>query len=78
MSIGNPRTGVSKRRFKRNQREKKEQKQSEGGSGIAFYACRNGYTPEQRRQEPPEDFPVSEGNICYGVPAWEYNAVNQH
>lgn len=59
---------VPKRKFKRNQRERKEQKRNDAGSSIAFSACRSDDKPEQRRQEPPEDFSVFEGNSCCDAP----------
>ena len=43
--------GVFKRRFKRNQRKRKEEMSNDAGSGMAFFVCRNGYSPEQRQQE---------------------------
>ena len=54
--------------LKRNQRERKGQKRNDAGSDIAFFVCRSDYRPEQRRQEPPEDSPASEENICCDVP----------
>ena len=50
-------------------KERKGEKRNDAESDIAIFICRNDYRPEQRRQEPPEDSPVSEENVCCDAPA---------
>lgn len=60
--------GVSKRRVKGSQREKRGQRRLGGGSDNELSEARSGYTPAQRQQEPPGDFPAFAENICCVVP----------
>ena len=50
-------------------KERKGEKRNDAESDIAIFVCRNDYRPEQRRQEPSEDSPVSDENVCCDAPA---------
>ena len=71
----NPR--VSKRAFKRNQRENRVPRSPDGWNNSGLYEFQNGCKPARTQSKQPGDFPAFAENIDFSAPVSEYNGADQ-
>ena len=69
--------GVSKRAVKESQKEKMGQPPLDDGNGNALFEYQNDYKLQRKQQELPGGSLIFVENICFALPAQEYNGAGQ-